>query len=210
MDKNVKAILFDLGNVLFDLDVQKTWRGIEALLGVEYDHPFNYPPTKEIMYAYEKGEIDTGVFVGEIQRLSKPGTTAEAVANAWNAMLVEVPKARFAFLERLKAKYPLYLLSNINSLHLEYFYRHIRNDHGIINWDNHFFEKTFYSNWLGMRKPENEIYKFVASEIGLPNDQILFVDDNEFNINAAAKLGIQTYHLGIKEEVIEIDIFKNI
>jgi len=208
MNNGTKAILFDLGNVLFDLDIPKTWRAMENILEVELEHTFNYPPTQEVMYAYEKGLVDTGTFVGEIQRLCPSDVSAEKIVDAWNAMLVTMPKERFDFLEVLKKRFPLYLLSNINSLHLEFFYRHIREDHGVLNWDNKYFKQTFYSHLLGMRKPEPEIYQHVAAEINLPMESIVFIDDNVHNIRSAAELGMQTYHLGEKEEVISVEFFQ--
>jgi len=209
MNANVKAILFDLGNVLFDLDIPKTWRAMESLFGVKLEHTFNYPPTQDLMYGYEKGLVDTGTFIGELQRLSKPGTTSEQVMDAWNSMLVEMPAKRFAFLSKLKEHFPLYLLSNINTLHLEFFAQHVRDQHQILNWDTAFFQQTFYSHLLGMRKPEPAIYKHVAKEIGLPMEAIFFIDDNENNIKAAADLGMQTYLLGEKEEVMHLSVFQN-
>jgi len=208
MNANVKAVLFDLGNVLFDLDAPKTWRAMESLFEVELEHTFNYPPTKEVMYAYEKGLVDTGTFIGELQRLSKPGTTAEQVMDAWNAMLLEIPAARFDFLTKLKRHFPLYLLSNINTLHLEFFYRQVRDRHQILNWDTAYFEQTFYSHWLGVRKPEPAIYQHVSKEIGIPLESIFFIDDNEHNIKSASDLGMQTYHLGEREEVMNLSFFQ--
>ena len=205
---NISAIIFDLGNVLFDLDIPRTWRALENLLDVKFDHPFAYPPTKELMYGYETGAVDTGTFVGELQRLSRPGTTAEEVVNAWNAMLLTMPAKRFELLESLKEQFPLFLLSNINSLHLEYFYSHVREAHGIRNWDAAYFEQTFYSNYIGLRKPDKAIYEHVLDCVGLPAEQLLFVDDNEHNIREAQSLGIQTIHLGETAEVADHPFFQ--
>ena len=207
--KDIKAIVFDLGNVLFDLDIPLTWRALEKIMDVTFEHPFGYPPTKEIMYDYECGKIDTGTFIGVIQRLCKREITAEQIVNAWNAMLLTMPAARFEFLATMKSHFPLYLLSNINSLHLEYFYRHIRDDHGIINWDKAFFQQTFYSNLLGMRKPEKEMYEHVLAEIDYAPESVLFIDDNPHNIASAKSMGIQTILLGEKEEVMDQPFFQS-
>ena len=207
---SVSAIIFDLGNVLFDLDIPRTWRALERIMQVKFDHPFAYPPTREIMYAYERGTVDTGAFVGELQRLCPGDTPVESVVEAWNAMLLQLPPQRLPFLTALKKRMPLYLLSNINALHLEFFYRHMRDEHGVLNWDAAYFEQTFYSNYLGMRKPDTPIYEHVIDSIGLPAEQILFIDDNEHNIRGADQLGIQTIHLGVEEEVIHHSFFQAI
>lgn len=206
----ISAIVFDLGNVLFDLDIPRTWRALEQLMDVQFEHPFAYPPTKEIMYAYETGDVSTGAFVGELQRLCKPETKPEQIVEAWNAMLLTLPPKRLPFLKALKQKYPLYLLSNINSLHLEFFYKHMREVHDLRNWDTTFFDQTFYSNYIGLRKPDIAVYEHVIDSINHAPESVLFIDDNAHNIKGAQSLGIQTIHLGASEEIVDHSFFKSL
>jgi len=210
MNKDTKAIIFDLGNVLFDLDIPKTWRAMEKVLGTTFEHTFNYEPTREVMYAYERGLVDTGTFVGEIQKLAKEEVTPQQIVEAWNAMLMTMPKRRFDLLERLEDHFELYLLSNINTLHLEFFHRHLRDDHGILDWESKYFDRTFYSHHLGMRKPDSEIYEYVIDEIGHATNSLVFIDDNIHNIESAKKMDIQAFHLEEKAELLEMDIFENL
>jgi putative hydrolase of the HAD superfamily len=56
-----------------------------------------------------------------------------------------------------------------------------------------------------MRKPDEEIYKFIIQENNLNPETTLFVDDNFDNIKSAEKVGLQVWHL-LKgtEDVIEL------
>ena len=54
------------------------------------------------------------------------------------------------------------------------------------------FEVIVDSAWVGMRKPQHEIYLLTVERLGdgLAPDQCLFVDDNELNVGAARELGV--------------------
>ena len=45
------------------------------------------------------------------------------------------------------------------------------------------------SSKVGAVKPEPAIYKYAAEQAGVPVDEILFIDDTQFNLVAAEKLG---------------------
>jgi HAD superfamily hydrolase (TIGR01509 family) len=51
------------------------------------------------------------------------------------------------------------------------------------------FDRRFASQIVGYAKPDPEIYKTVASQLGVRPDQILFFDDKPENISAAERLG---------------------
>ncbi len=57
------------------------------------------------------------------------------------------------------------------------------------------FEKVYFSQILGMRKPEHRIFEFVLTDAGLKPDETLFIDDNSDNVLAARELGIIAYQL---------------
>jgi len=76
-------------------------------------------------------------------------------------------------------------LSNMNPIHW---------DDTISGWpfiDR--LEHAFLSHRLGMVKPDREIYDHVVSVLGLPADRILFVDDNQLNVDAALEAGLAAH-----------------
>jgi len=69
---------------------------------------------------------------------------------------------------------------------------YLRREYDITDWDTRYFEKTYYSHLVKMRKPNEDIYNFVLSDAGIEAEETLFIDDNPANIKTAAALGWQT------------------
>jgi putative hydrolase of the HAD superfamily len=127
----------------------------------------------------------------------------QEIDQAWNALLLDVPKKRIDFLETLKIKYPIYMLSNTNNIHIEQCKHYFRNKFGIANFET-IFNETFLSYKMGMWKPDYRIYDAVLSKIGHKPEEVLFLDDNQDNIDAAADLGIQCVKINPPECFTEI------
>ena len=56
------------------------------------------------------------------------------------------------------------------------------------------FDAVFYSNEEGVKKPDPRAFEIALERMGLPAEEVLFVDDHPDNIAAAAKLGLLTHH----------------
>ena len=129
----------------------------------------------------------------------------ESLKNAWNAILLDFPETRLAFLKELaeSKKYRLFLLSNTNDLHISW----IQDNWGmeLYNEFKNYFEKFYLSHEINFRKPDNNIYEFVLRENKLVAEETLFVDDLEINTEAAKSLGINVWNLiPGKEDVVEL------
>ena len=64
--------------------------------------------------------------------------------------------------------------------------------------------KEYYSNCLGMRKPDKLIFEHVINDSKIKPEETLFVDDLQINIISAAELGFQTYYLPPGEDVSNV------
>jgi putative hydrolase of the HAD superfamily len=65
------------------------------------------------------------------------------------------------------------------------------------------FDLIVDSAWVGMRKPEPEIYRLTLQRLGgVEADRCLFVDDNELNVQAAGALGMHAVHFRSNEQAI--------
>jgi putative hydrolase of the HAD superfamily len=66
------------------------------------------------------------------------------------------------------------------------------------------FELVVDSAWVGMRKPEPEIYHLTIARLdeNLEPSQCLFVDDNELNVEAARELGLSAVRFVSNEQAI--------
>ena len=156
-----------------------------------------------VYHQYEKGLISTDEFVNFYHQ--KFNISYESLKNAWNAILLDFPETRLAFLKELaeSKKYRLFLLSNTNDLHISW----IQDNWGmeLYNEFKNYFEKFYLSHEINFRKPDNNIYEFVLRENKLVAEETLFVDDLEINTEAAKSLGINVWNLiPGKEDVVEL------
>ena len=188
----LKAIIFDFGGVLLDLDISKTEAAMSKLLNTEIVAP-NKDRYREITLALEKGQMLPEAFIFAIQSMCDPVPQGRDVVDAWNAMLCGWQQDRFTILDELKKDYSIYLLSNTNQIHLDYVIRELEEVYQIDNFEDRFFNQCFYSHKMNAWKPEKEIYKQVESTIGLERSEFIFIDDNGNNINGAKELGWQAY-----------------
>jgi len=117
----IKNIIFDFGDIFINLDKEATLKAL-AKFGI---HEIGKESMK-VAYRYEEGKISTEDFVAFFSRQLK--ITKKDLIVAWNAILLDFPKDRLAFLKKLaeSKKYRLFLLSNTNDLHISW----IQNDWG--------------------------------------------------------------------------------
>jgi FMN phosphatase YigB (HAD superfamily) len=201
--KNIKNIIFDYGNVIFNLDFLKGQEAWKAL-GIENPGQFYGHKLQDPMFdAFERGDITAPEFRDHIRKkIGNPNLTNTQIDHAWNAMLLGIPQGNHELLLKLKTKYRTFLLSNINAIHYDYIMNYLKTDFGF-NGNDHLFEKTYYSHLTGKRKPEAEIFEQVLKENNLKPDETLFIDDSPQHIAGAQKLGIQTYLMTAPDTIIK-------
>lgn len=187
--QKISAIIFDLGGVLLDLDQDRTLRAFNRL-GADLAE---INMESSIFTQFETGHILPQDFRQALKSKLKGLATDSQIDDAWNKMLLTVAKERFLLVRQLKKYANIYLLSNTNSIHIDYFRQYLDETFGIEAWDE-LFDKQFLSYEMGMRKPHTEIYKYVAEQIGKHPEKCLFIDDNKANIKGAADAGMKTIH----------------
>ena len=65
------------------------------------------------------------------------------------------------------------------------------------------FSVVVDSGFVGMRKPEPEIYALTLERLGVPAEAALFVDDIELNCDAARALGLRAVWFHTTDQAIE-------
>ncbi len=190
--KKIKAIVFDFGGVLLDLDISKTEVAMSKLLKADIAAPYE-DRYKKVTLALEKGEMLTEEFIHAIQSMCETVPQGREVVNAWNAMLLGWQRDRFTLLDELRKDYKVYLLSNTNQIHLDYVMYELKNEYDITDFEARFFDNCFYSHKMNAWKPEPAIYKQVEESIDLSHEEFIFIDDNANNVKGALELGWQAY-----------------
>ncbi|MCW3103310.1 MAG: HAD-superfamily hydrolase, subfamily variant 3 [Bacteroidetes bacterium] len=202
---NYKNIIFDFGGVIINIDYNLTTAAFQELGLSNFDKLFSQARQNQLFDLYEKGQITSHEFRTELRSAFNMKPSAELVTNAWNAMLLDLPHERLDLLEKLKSTHRTFLLSNTNELHIEAIFSALEKNMGIPDLSV-YFEKMYFSYKVKMRKPDAEIFRLVLKENGLQAKETLFIDDSPQHIEAAKRLGIQTYLLDVTKESI-LDIF---
>lgn len=202
----IKNIIFDFGGVLLDLDMQRSFLALSNIMKMDFDMAHIPPFVNDILLDFECGRIGAETFVWKIQNLiSDPKPQGYDVVTAWNAMLLgwSDPK-RFKFLDDLRKKYNVYLLSNTNEIHMQWVYQDLKKNHNILDFDQRFFDKTYYSHIVNKRKPDADIFNFVLDDANLNPNDTLFIDDNIHNVWSASNVGIHVYHHNPKDNILSV------
>lgn len=204
-NKDIQNIVFDFGGVLLDIDYQRTYDALSQLLNVEFEMDNLPDDVLKALADFETGKINVETFIWNLQRLAtKEVPIGQDIIKAWNAMLIGWDVAKFDFLLSLRQRYKVYLLSNTNELHLQWVIKDLKQNHGITDFDEIYFDKTYYSHLIGLKKPEKEIYEWVTNDLNLDKSRTIFIDDLIHNIEGAASIGWRTYHHNPKENLIDI------
>lgn len=198
--KQIRNIIFDLGGVLLNLDYNMTTEAFVALGYSQFGDLFSQFKASPVFEDFETGRISEVDFLNYLSGIAPLQVTHRQIIHAWNAMMLDYRIETLPVLEALSKKYNIFLLSNTNAIHLRFFRDIFFRDTGKENFDG-YFQKAWYSNEIGMRKPYAETFAFALKEGNMVASETLFIDDTVPNIEAAARLGIQT-HLLLPEKRI--------
>ena len=180
----IRAVLFDIGNVLLRFDFTLCLKALAAKSDIG-DFMTTFLRFDEVKAAYENGQLDRAAFLRAIfDVLRYRGTEAEFIA-AWEDIFTP-NEPMFALVEKLRGRYPLFLLSNTNDIHREYFFAR----HPVFR---HFTAGT-YSDVVRASKPGRAIYEIACRDLALDPATTFFIDDLLPNIETARALDFHTHH----------------
>ncbi len=203
--QNIKAIIFDLGGVLLNIDFKKVSNAFKALGVDTFDEMYSQSEVNMLFENLEVGKINEEEFCNGINTHSGKSIIADNITTAWNSILLDFRTESLACLKNLKNRYKLFLLSNTNSIHLEAFNKIFEKSIGKGTF-NSFFDKAYYSHEIGMRKPDASAYLYVLNENNLLPEETLFIDDTLKNIEGARAVGLQTIFLSDGKKIEDLNL----
>jgi len=190
--QNINNIIFDYGNVIFEIDFLRSEKAFQAIGIQDTAAFFSHKVQNELFDKLDMGEISPSEFCEGVRVISgKRELQNEEIIKAWNALLVGIPEGNHDVLLEMKSKYRTFLLSNNNEIHYNYIMDYLKRDFDLDD-NSGFFEKDYYSHLMGMRKPNADIFEFVINEHQLVPENTLFIDDSPQHLVTASKLGLQT------------------
>lgn len=192
---HIRAILFDLGDVLIDIDFYRCARIWSDHSSIPADTLASRFRMDAAYKAFECGAIDAAAYYAALRRQLGLNLSDDVMRAGWNAIICDEKPGIRDGLERLAQHYPLYVLTNTNPEHEIVWARTHR------DLLSH-FRAIFVSSRMGCRKPDITTYFTVARSIALPCSQILFLDDSEENIQGARQAGMHAIHVSSSNTIV--------
>lgn len=179
-----RALLFDLGNVLIDVDFRRAldhWAPRSALARAELERRFGVDDAYE---RHERGEIGFAAYAAHLAATLELDATAAEIEAGWNAIFPgEFAKVRRA-IEVARRRLPCHVFSNTNASHTAAWRRQFPELVAAI-------DRFHLSHEIGRRKPEPAAFAQVCAAMALPPADILFFDDLPANVEAGRLAGLQ-------------------
>jgi putative hydrolase of the HAD superfamily len=184
-DSCLKAVVFDLGNVLLDFDHTIAAKRISPFCAKGPEEIFDLFFDSPITGLFEEGKIKPADFFRQVKEMLGLRIAYEEFLPIWNEIFFFSDKNR-ALLElavSLRGNYKLAVLSNINILHYDY----IKGAFAVFEP----FQEVFASCQMGLRKPDKEIYLRAVKILGVPLGETFYIDDRPELVESAKGLGIK-------------------
>lgn len=178
----IRAILFDLGQVLAPFDLE---RGLRALA------PHCPHPPQEIqrriaasglLRPFEEGRIGPREFARRLSEALDLRVSYEQFCELWSSIFLPETPVPETLVEALARRYRLLILSNTNVIH----YRMIRERYPILR---HFHDAVL-SYEVGAVKPDERIYREALRRAGCSPEECFYTDDIPEYVDAARRLGM--------------------
>lgn len=202
--QQTKAIIFDLGGVLLDIDFKLSEKAFTELGVTNFSDFFNQFHSNDLFRRLETG-MEDDLFYDDLRTATGLSLSDEQIRDAWNALLLDFRPESVAVLPQLRDKYELYLLSNTNEIHLQEFQRRYEAWRPGQVFDD-LFDAAYYSHRIGHRKPNASAFEYVLQKHGLIAAETIFIDDSINNIEAAQQLGLRAIHLKAGMKVEELGL----
>lgn len=194
MNSQIKAIIFDFGNVLLEWNPRYVYQRFFPEDPEAMEHFLNEVNFMEWNALQDKGRP----FVEGVAALSREfphySHLIQAYHDHWIDSVGQPVTGTIHIMQQLKqAGYLIYGLSNWSAETFPY----VRQQHGFFD----LLDDMVISGDVGQVKPDPEIFQILLDRIGRPAKECLFIDDALANIHQAQRLGFGTVHFHSPEQL---------
>lgn len=178
----IKALIFDLGNVLVPFDFQRAYDRLTPLCRFPLDEIRERLRSSGLVHRFETGQVAPKDFVAEFGRTLEIQTTYDEFCDLWSSIFLSETLIPEAWIESFARSYTLVLLSNTNAIHFEM----IRDNYPLLRH----FRHLVLSHEVGAKKPDARIYREAIAKAGCAPGECFFADDILLNVEGAREQGM--------------------
>ena len=184
----IQAIFWDVGGVLLTNAWDRTQR-MAALEHFHLDEEEFHDRHEMVVSSFERGKISLDEYLDRTVFYRNRPFTRATFTNYMFAL--SQPMAEVLDFAQLLANSGKYFMGTINNESREL------NLYRIEKYGLRKIFRLFVSScFVGLRKPERDIYRLALETTQIPAAECCFIDDRSLNLEIAAKLGMQTIEMG--------------
>ena len=185
MDKQIKAIIFDVGRVLVNWDNELFWSGLNAFSKYLPEETRDRVRNSGVIMAYHHGKVSTREFYEKvIDEIDADGLDFETFCDLWNSIMTEPNEPIKKILDAIKSEIKLLILSDTTELHWELISKLALMRKFVAD------KKSIVLSFeVGVSKPAEKIYQEAVKKAGCLFEECVFIDDVEENVEQFEVLG---------------------
>jgi putative hydrolase of the HAD superfamily len=189
----IRAVFWDIGGVLLTNAWDHTERSA-TLTHFQLDEEEFHGRHEMLVSSFERGKITLDEYLDRTVFYRPRPFTRDDFRNFMFSLTRPFPDVlQFAQSLSVSGKY---FMGTINNESLEL------NDYRIEKYELRKLFRIFISScFVGLRKPEEDIYRLALEITQIAGDECCFVDDRALNLECAAKLGMQVIQMQTLEQL---------
>lgn len=180
-----KALIFDLGNVVFNVDMNLIPIHWAERSGIPLEKIKKYFETDKSFDKFERGDLTEEEYRKITNENLGMNLSEKDFDEGLTALYLDETDDINSLLKELKKNYRIIALSNTNIIHKRVWREKYKD-----TMDQ--FEKIFSSHEINTRKPETEPYLIALNYLKMKPEEVIFLDDKPENIEPAKTLGMKT------------------
>ena len=189
----IRAIFWDVGGVLLTNAWDRTQR-LAALEHFRLDEEEFHDRHEMVVSSFERGKITLEEYLDRTVFYRTRPFTRDAFRDFMFSLTQPFPEV-LEFAQKLSDS-GKYLMGTINNESRELNYYRMEKC-GL----RKIFQVFISSCFVGLRKPEKDIYRLALETTQIPAVECCFIDDRALNLECAAKLGMQTIEMQTLEQL---------
>lgn len=193
----IKAIIFDLGGVVFTNGSTRFIEYLDKKSRLDKDEIHSIL-MGDLGNSYRLGTISKHDFWERFIKQLGLEESPEELEYEWVNGYELISETK-DLIDELSKKYKVYFLSDNVKERVE----RLNEKHNFVDW----FEDGIFSHEAGVKKPDLKIYQIALEITGVKGEEVIFIDDRPENLPPAQELGLQTL-LFINLEKLKGDIYK--
>jgi glucose-1-phosphatase len=178
----IKAILFDLGNVIVPFDFKRAYAKLGPLCSCPLTEITSRLHSTDLVRRFETGQIAAEPFVSELSALLGLKTTYAEFCDLWSSVFFEETLVQESLIAGLHGRHRLLVLSNTNPIHFSM----LKAQYSLFRH----FDDFVLSYQVGAMKPDARIYQEAIKRSWCRPEECFFTDDIAINVEAARNNGM--------------------